>query len=83
MRQTPSRDLIKSGDACGFLLQTLQGFRMIVTIEPSEEMIRAASGYLERGGLLNRLRIERGKALEVMFRVQALACRLKKQQPKG
>ena len=29
-------------------------------------MIRAASAYLERGGLLDRVKIERGKALEVM-----------------
>jgi caffeoyl-CoA O-methyltransferase len=39
---------------------------LVVTIEPSEEMIRAASGYLDRAGLLPRVRIERGKALEVM-----------------
>ncbi len=40
-----------------------------MTIEPSDEMIRAASGYLERAGLLDRVRIERGKALEVMPRL--------------
>ena len=39
---------------------------LVVTIEPSEEMIRTASGYLERGGLFNQVKIERGKALEVM-----------------
>jgi predicted O-methyltransferase YrrM len=39
---------------------------LVVTIEPSEEMIRAASGYLERAGLMSRVRIERGKALDVM-----------------
>lgn len=38
----------------------------IVTIEPNEEMIRAASGYLKRAGVLDRVEIERGKALEVM-----------------
>jgi caffeoyl-CoA O-methyltransferase len=41
----------------------------VVTIEPSEEMIDAASGYLERAGLANRVRIEPGKALEVMPRL--------------
>lgn len=39
---------------------------LVVTIEPSEEMIRAASGYLDRAGLLNRVQIEQGKALDVM-----------------
>jgi predicted O-methyltransferase YrrM len=38
----------------------------IVTIEPNEEMIRAASGYLKRAGVLDRVEIEKGKALEVM-----------------
>src|SRR5688572_28609082 len=38
----------------------------VVTIEPNEEMIRAASGYLKRADVLNRVEIERGKALEVM-----------------
>src|SRR5829696_7954014 len=38
----------------------------VVTIEPSDEMISAASGYLERAGLLDRVEIERGKALEVI-----------------
>src|ERR1043165_3136069 len=38
----------------------------VVTIEPNDEMIRAASGYLKRAGLLDRVEIEKGKALEVM-----------------
>ena len=41
----------------------------VVTIEPNDEMISAASGYLERAGLMDRVRIERGKALEVMPRL--------------
>jgi predicted O-methyltransferase YrrM len=43
---------------------------LVVTIEPREEMIGAASSYLERAGLLNRVRIERGKALDVMPRLE-------------
>ena len=39
---------------------------VVVTIEPNDEMIRAASGYLKRAGLLDRVEIEKGKALEVM-----------------
>ena len=42
---------------------------LVVTIDPSDEMIRAAEGYLSRAGLRERVRIERGKALEVMPRL--------------
>jgi predicted O-methyltransferase YrrM len=42
---------------------------LVVTIEPSDAMINAASGYLERAGLRDRARIERGKALDVMPRL--------------
>ena len=39
---------------------------LVVTIEPSAEMIDAASGFLARANLREQVRIERGKALEVM-----------------
>jgi predicted O-methyltransferase YrrM len=39
---------------------------LVVTIDPSDEMIKAAEGYLERAGLRERVRIERGKALDVI-----------------
>jgi predicted O-methyltransferase YrrM len=42
---------------------------LVVTIEPNDEMIEAASGYLERARLADRVRIERGKALDVMPRL--------------
>jgi predicted O-methyltransferase YrrM len=67
---TRARKALEIGMAIGYSVVHLargmgeQG--LVVTIEPSDEMIRAASGYLERAGLLNRVRIERGKALEVM-----------------
>jgi len=38
----------------------------VVTIDPSDEMIAAAEGYLKRAGLRKRVRIERGKALDVI-----------------
>ena len=38
----------------------------VVTIDPSDEMIKAAEGYLSRAGVRNRVRIERGKALDVI-----------------
>lgn len=39
---------------------------LVVTIEPSAEMIDAASGFMTRANLLEQVRIERGKALDVM-----------------
>lgn len=39
---------------------------VIVTIDPSDEMIKAAEGYLSRAGMRERVRIERGKALDVI-----------------
>jgi caffeoyl-CoA O-methyltransferase len=39
---------------------------LVVTIEPSAEMINAASGFLARANLREQVRIERGKALDVM-----------------
>ena len=42
---------------------------LVVTIDPSDEMIRASENYLERAGLRERVRIERGKALEVIPRL--------------
>ena len=39
---------------------------LVVTIEPNEEMIKASEGYLDRANLRERVRIERGKALDVM-----------------
>lgn len=39
---------------------------LVVTIEPSDEMIKASEEFLGRAGLREQVRIERGKALEVM-----------------
>ena len=38
----------------------------MVTIDPSDDMIKAAEGYLSRAGVRERVRIERGKALDVI-----------------
>jgi predicted O-methyltransferase YrrM len=42
---------------------------LVVTIEPNEEMIQASETFLGRAGLREQVRIERGKALEVMPRL--------------
>ena len=38
----------------------------VVTIEPNDDMIRASTDFLSRAGLFEQVRIERGKALDVM-----------------
>jgi caffeoyl-CoA O-methyltransferase len=43
---------------------------LVIAIDPNEEMIKAADGYLERAGMRNRVRVERGKALEVIPRLR-------------
>lgn len=42
---------------------------LIVTIEPDEEMIARSEDYLGRAGLRERVRIERGRALDVIPRL--------------
>jgi predicted O-methyltransferase YrrM len=77
-RASGARKVLEIGMAIGYSVVHLahgmgaQGTQgTIVTIEPSEEMIRAASGYLKRAGVLDRVEIERGKALEVMPTLEA------------
>ena len=69
-RSTGARKALEIGLAIGYsvvhLARGMGEEGLVVTIEPSEEMIRASTGYLECAGLLNRVRIERGKALDVM-----------------
>jgi caffeoyl-CoA O-methyltransferase len=73
-RTTGARKALEIGMAIGYSVVHLargmgeQG--LIVTIDPSDEMIRAASGYLERAGVRDRVKIERGKALDVMPRLE-------------
>jgi caffeoyl-CoA O-methyltransferase len=69
-RASGARKVLEIGMAIGYSVVHLargvgeQG--TVVTIEPNDDMIRAASGYLKRAGVLDRVEIERGKALEVM-----------------
>lgn len=42
---------------------------LVVTIEPNDEMIKAAGDYIELTGHSGEVRIERGKALDVMPRL--------------
>ena len=69
-RLSGARKALEIGMAIGYsVIHLARGMGeqgVVVTIEPSDEMIHAASGYLKRAGLLDRVEIEKGKALEVM-----------------
>src|SRR5690349_4629315 len=69
-RVTGARKALEIGMAIGYtVIHLARGMGengVVVTIEPSEDMINAATRYLKRAGVLDRVEIERGKALEVM-----------------
>jgi predicted O-methyltransferase YrrM len=69
-RISGARRVLEIGMAIGYsvvhLARGVGAEGTVVTIEPNDEMISAASGYLKRAGVLDRVEIERGKALEVM-----------------
>ena len=69
-RSSGAKRALEIGMAIGYsVIHLARGMgegSLVVTIEPNEEMINAASGYLQRAGLADRARIERGKALDVL-----------------
>ncbi len=69
-RACGARRVLEIGMAIGYsvihLARALPTDGLLVTIEPSEEMIARSEEYLRRAGLRERVRIEKGKALEVL-----------------
>ena len=69
-RACGARKALEIGMAIGYsvvhLARGMGAGSLVVTIEPSDEMIAAASAYVQRAGVGERVRIERGKALDVM-----------------
>lgn len=69
-RATGARRVLEIGMAIGYsvihLARGMGDDGLIVTIDPSDEMIALAEGYLERAEVRSRVRIERGAALEVV-----------------
>jgi caffeoyl-CoA O-methyltransferase len=69
-RAINARRVLEIGMAIGYsvlhLLRGMPADGLVVTIEPSEEMIARARGYFERAGTGGRVRVERGLALEVL-----------------
>lgn len=72
-RASGAKRALEIGMAIGYsvvhLVRGMGDRSLVVTIEPSDDMIQAASGYLGRAGVAERVRIERGKALDVMPRL--------------
>src|SRR6266478_3097189 len=64
---------LECGMAIGYsvihLLRGMGADGRVITIDPSEEMIKLADGYLKRAGLREQTQIEKGYALEVIPRL--------------
>jgi predicted O-methyltransferase YrrM len=73
-RAMGARRVLEFGMAIGYsvmhLLRGMPDDGRVTTIEPNDEMIRRASDYFERAGVSDRVRIERGRALEVLPRLR-------------
>ncbi|MGH9928269.1 MAG: O-methyltransferase [Pyrinomonadaceae bacterium] len=70
VRAINAKSCLEIGMAIGYtslhLARAVGDGGLVVTIDPSEEMIKAAEGYLTRADLRERVRIERGKALDII-----------------
>ena len=73
-RASGARRALEIGMAIGYsvihLARALPPDGLVVTIELSDEMIALSDGYLRRAGLRERVRVERGAALEVLPRLE-------------
>jgi caffeoyl-CoA O-methyltransferase len=65
-----ARRVLECGMAIGYsvihLARGMADNGLVVTIDPSDEMIKAAEGYFMRARVRERVRIEKGYALEVI-----------------
>ena len=73
-RAIKARRILEVGMAIGYsvvhLARGMDDGGRVLSIEPDEEMISASQRYLERAGLAAKVRIERGKGLEVIPRLR-------------
>ena len=69
-RAINAKRALECGMAIGYsvihLLRGMPADGRVVTIDPSDEMIAAAKGYFTRAGLVERVQIEKGYALDVI-----------------
>jgi caffeoyl-CoA O-methyltransferase len=72
-RAIQARRILECGMAIGYsvihLARGMAEGALVITIDPSDEMIKAAEGYFSRAGVRERVRIEKGYALEVIPRI--------------
>ena len=72
-RAIKARRALECGMAIGYsvihLARGMTDDGVVISIDPSDEMISAAEGYLTRAGLRERARIEKGYALDVIPRL--------------
>jgi caffeoyl-CoA O-methyltransferase len=72
-RAIKARRVLECGMAIGYsVIHVLRGMAddgLVITIDPSDEMIKAASEYFEQARVTDRVRIEKGYALEVIPRL--------------
>ncbi len=69
-RAIQARRILECGMAIGYsvihLARGMSEDGLVITIDPSDDMIKAAEGYLARAGVRERVQIEKGFALEVI-----------------
>ena len=69
-RAIQPRRVLECGMAIGYsvihLARAMPDDGQVITIDPSDEMIKAAEGFYQRAGVRDRVRIEKGYALEVI-----------------
>ena len=72
-RAIKARRALECGMAIGYsVIHLARGMAedgLVITVDPSDEMIKVAEGYLTRAGLRARAQIEKGYALEVIPRI--------------
>jgi predicted O-methyltransferase YrrM len=72
-RAIQARRVLECGMAIGYsvihLARGMAADGLVITIDPSDDMIKAAEGYFTRAGVRERVRIEKGYALEVIPRI--------------
>ncbi|HEV2708084.1 MAG TPA: O-methyltransferase [Pyrinomonadaceae bacterium] len=65
--------VLEIGMAIGYsvihLARAMSDDGLVVTIDPNDEMIARAEDYLRRANLIERVRVERGRALDVLPRL--------------
>jgi predicted O-methyltransferase YrrM len=73
-RAIGARSVLEIGMAIGYsvihLLRGMPSDGRVTTIEPNDEMIRRAGDYFNRAGVADRVNVVRGRALEVLPRLE-------------